>query len=83
MKPLYGIPVAMFGRSLLILLAVLAMVIPASGEEPMKKSKAFEAGDKAPMFELVGSDGKTHRLEDHIGKRPVVIAWFPKAFTGG
>ena len=40
-------------------------------------------GDFAPDFKLPGSDGKTHSLSDHVGKRAVVIAWFPKAFTGG
>ncbi len=40
-------------------------------------------GDKAPQFSLEGTDGKTHALENHIGERPVVVAWFPKAFTSG
>ena len=40
-------------------------------------------GAKAPAFELPGSDGATHRLADHVGKRGVVLAWFPKAFTPG
>ena len=40
-------------------------------------------GDQAPAFELPGSDGETHRLVDYRGKRVVVLAWFPKAFTGG
>lgn len=40
-------------------------------------------GDPAPEFSLEGSDGKTHKLSDHKGKQAVVLAWFPKAFTGG
>jgi peroxiredoxin Q/BCP len=43
----------------------------------------LEAGDPAPGFSLAGSDGKTYRLGDFKGKRAVVLAWFPKAFTGG
>jgi thioredoxin-dependent peroxiredoxin len=43
----------------------------------------LKAGDMAPSFELQGSDGKTHKLSDHVGREAVVIAWFPKAFTGG
>ena len=39
-------------------------------------------GDVAPAFSLAGSDGKTHKLSDYKGKA-VVLAWFPKAFTGG
>lgn len=42
----------------------------------------LEVGDPAPNFELKGSDGKTWRLSDLKGKT-VVLAWFPKAFTGG
>ena len=42
----------------------------------------LKVGDRAPNFELKGSDGKTWRLSDLKGKT-VVIAWFPKAFTGG
>ncbi len=40
-------------------------------------------GDKAPDFKLQGSDGKEYSLSDFAGKQAVVIAWFPKAFTGG
>jgi len=43
---------------------------------------ALEVGDPAPEFSLTGSDGRQHRLSDYRG-RHVVIAWFPKAFTGG
>ena len=43
----------------------------------------LKPGDPAPDFELVGSDGKTYKLSDFKGKSAVVVAWFPKAFTGG
>ena len=42
-----------------------------------------KVGDMAPDFSLQGTDGKTHKLSDYRGKRAVVIAWFPKAFTQG
>ncbi len=41
-----------------------------------------DVGGKAPEFSLAGSDGKTHSLSEMRG-RTVVLAWFPKAFTGG
>ena len=43
----------------------------------------LKPGDAAPDFALMGTDGKTHRLADLVGKRAVVLAWFPKAFTSG
>lgn len=42
-----------------------------------------KVGDKAPDFTLKGSDGKTYKLADFQGKKAVVVAWFPKAFTPG
>ena len=43
-----------------------------------------KVGDKAPEFELKGSDGKAHKLADYTKKgQAVVVAWYPKAFTGG
>jgi peroxiredoxin Q/BCP len=43
---------------------------------------ALKVGDKAPDFDLAASDGATYRLADLAGTM-VVVAWFPKAFTGG
>ena len=60
--------------SALVAVAVATVVGMA---EPLK------VGDDAPNFELKGSDGKTYKLSDFKGKKPVVIAWYPKAFTGG
>ncbi len=58
---------------------LLAAAPALSGEAP----KLLSAGDPAPSFSLPGSDGRSHGLPDHAGKRAVVVAWFPKAFTGG
>jgi len=46
-------------------------------------AEELKVGDKAPDFALPGSDGKIHRLADFAGKEAVVVAWYPKAFTGG
>ena len=43
----------------------------------------LKVGDQAPNFKLQASDGKTYQLTDFKGKEAVVLAWFPKAFTGG
>ena len=45
-------------------------------------SVELKPGDPAPDFSLVGSDGRIYRLKDLAGYI-VVLAWFPKAFTGG
>lgn len=42
-----------------------------------------QVGMTAPDFELQGTDGRAHRLSDLTQGRIVVLAWFPKAFTGG
>ena len=66
------------GLGLIVMFALVGLT-PTSAEE----STGPTVGDKAPAFSLEGSDGKTYALENHLGKRPVVIAWFPKAFTSG
>ena len=42
----------------------------------------LKVGDRAPDFSLPGTDGKTYSLKELQG-HSVVLAWFPKAFTGG
>jgi hypothetical protein len=43
----------------------------------------LKVGDQAPAFSLQGSDGKMYSLAQFKNKNAVVLAWFPKAFTGG
>lgn len=62
--------------------AAATIVVAGSGATPVLASD-LKAGDLAPDFTLPGSDGQTYRLSDFRGKRAVVLAWFPKAFTGG
>lgn len=50
--------------------------------EDAKVKKELAPGDPAPPFRMQGSDGKTYSLADLKG-RAVVLAWYPKAFTGG
>ncbi|MEO5897997.1 MAG: redoxin domain-containing protein [Vicinamibacterales bacterium] len=72
---------------------LLAMSSAASGKgqppqsppppaAPPQYSADLQVGDMAPDFALPGSDGKVHKLSEYRGKT-VVLAWFPKAFTGG
>lgn len=64
-------------RNLLMLGLASSLVVGTAVAAELK------VGDKAPEFQLKASDGKTYTLADFKGKQPVVIAWFPKAFTGG
>jgi len=64
--------------SQLALTALLATVALGS-----QIAAALEVGDKAPDFSLPASDGNTYSLSQFQGDKPVVIAFFPKAFTGG
>lgn len=66
--------VASFG---MIIAVALALLLPAEG--PGLKLKV---GDQAPSFSLPASNGTTVRLADFRDKRKVVLAFFPKAFTG-
>ena len=61
-------------------LAVVLMF--ATGGTPARTADLKE-GDVAPAFSLPGSDGKTYSLASLKGKQVVVLAWYPKAFTGG
>src|SRR5688572_12983439 len=58
-------------------LAVIALLGTVAGAADLK------VGDPAPDFQLAASDGKTYRLSDFKGKKAVVVAWFPRAFTSG
>ncbi len=61
--------------------ALVAVAAAASAQTPPPTE--LKPGDPAPAFTLPGSDGKTYSLADFKGKKAVVLAWYPKAFTGG
>ena len=41
-----------------------------------------QIGEKAPHFALQNAEGKIIDLNDYIGKGPIVVLFFPLAFTG-
>ncbi len=67
-------------RALMTMGIVAALAVSAMAQAPAVELKV---GDMAPEFSLQASDGKTYKLSDFRGKRAVVVAWFPKAFTQG
>jgi peroxiredoxin len=43
----------------------------------------LKVGDMAPDFTLPSTTGQQVKLSDFRGKKTVVLAFFPAAFTGG
>lgn len=64
--------------TLMLAIGALAMVRAKPGAPAELK-----VGSKAPAFSLPGSDGKTYKLAEIRKQKVVVLAWYPKAFTGG
>ena len=77
-------------RLLPLALAVGLMAAPSGAQEPTSTPTPtpavvypVNAGDAAPDFTLEGTDGKTYTLSKELKGRWLVLAWFPKAYTGG
>jgi thioredoxin-dependent peroxiredoxin len=49
----------------------------------MPKRSAVQVGDVAPDFELLDQSGMPVRLRDRVGRRPVVLYFYPKDKTPG
>jgi peroxiredoxin Q/BCP len=67
-KPFIGAAVA---------LAALLVSSVATGGDKIK------VGDKAPKFEGTDDQGKPWKSSDHVGKKIVVLYFYPADFTGG
>ncbi len=63
-------------KTLLPFVGSLSLALSVNADE-------LKVGDVAPKFKLKGSDDKEYALGDFKDKKVVVMAWFPKAFTGG
>lgn len=70
-------------RSLVRIGMSLLLGIAAAAVGRAQSVVELKVGDDAPNFSLRGSDGRMHTLAEYKGKSAVVLAWFPKAFTGG
>ena len=49
----------------------------------MAADAPLKVGDAAPDFKLPATSGETLTLGQFAGEKTVVLAFFPKAFTGG
>jgi peroxiredoxin Q/BCP len=57
--------------------AALALFLGGAAAQELK------VGDKAPAFESTDDGGKAWKSADHVGKKIIVVYFFPAAFTGG
>ena len=55
----------------------------ATAQTAATTAAELKVGDQAPDFTLPATDGKTYTLSKDLRGHWVVLAWFPKAFTGG
>lgn len=73
------------------ILGALALVVgntqAPAGEKTKKEKKKVElkvkVGDTAPTFESVDEGGKPFKSSDVVGKKVVVLYFYPADFTGG
>ena len=66
-----------------ILLACSALAAALSAQQTTPPKTHLKIGDEAPDFTLPDSTNKPVKLSDFRGKKNVVLAFFPAAFTGG
>ncbi|NMP22305.1 redoxin domain-containing protein [Sulfobacillus sp. DSM 109850] len=43
----------------------------------------MQVGQEAPAFELKATNGRTFSSRDQVQAGPLVVAFYPLAFTGG
>ncbi len=49
----------------------------------METFNDLKVGMAAPDFTLNDGNGAAHSLRDYLGEKNVVLAFYPKDFTGG
>lgn len=67
----------------IFLLIAVGVMLVALAVAQTNQSTELQPGQPAPNFDLLGSDGKRYALDQFRGRQAVVLAWFPKAHTGG
>ena len=69
-------------RTILAVSAFAILGMAASAQPEAKKAK-LEVGDRAPAFEAKDADGLTWKSTDHVGKKLIVVYFYPGDFTPG
>jgi len=65
------------------LLACSLFAAALSAQQTAPPKTTLKVGDEAPDFTLPDTSNKPVKLSDFRGKKVVVLAFFPAAFTGG
>jgi thioredoxin-dependent peroxiredoxin len=65
----------------LVALSVVAVAGAAFAADPPKAD--LKVGDPAPSFTATDDQGKEWKSSDHVGKKVVVVYFYPADFTGG
>jgi len=68
-------------KQFLLVAGLAALSVAQSAPAPQHTS--LKVGDEAPDFTLPDNNNKPVKLSDFRGKKNVVLAFFPAAFTGG
>ena len=59
------------------------MAAALQAQQPAPPKTHLKVGDMAPDFTLPSTAGKPVTLSEFRGKKNVILAFFPAAFTGG
>jgi peroxiredoxin Q/BCP len=71
-------------KCLILMLFVFGVLFSPAGGTPAAEDKSeLKKGDKAPSFEATDDEGKTWKSSDHVGKKAIVVYFYPADFTGG
>ena len=66
-----------------MLMTATIIISTTSGEEAVVTPDTLQVGMIAPYFTLKDEEGVARNLKDYLGKKNVVLAFYPKDFTGG
>jgi len=69
-------------RSMVILSLVCLVTGRTTAEDKAKKGEV-KVGDPAPTFESTDDQGNTWKSSDHVGKKILVVYFYPADLTGG
>ncbi len=71
------------GSVLAVILTTVILIAAASGEKAVTTPDTLKVGMIAPDFTLKDEEGVERSLSDYLGKKNIVLAFYPKDFTGG